>query len=58
LRWSLLNFFLSSGWPWIIFLIFILFICASPPSLPLSPHYQAETILPLSLILLNREYKQ
>jgi hypothetical protein len=30
-----------------------------PPSLhPLTPHYPAETILPLSLILLKREYKQ
>jgi hypothetical protein len=29
-----------------------------PPSLPHPPHYQAETILPLSLILLKREYKQ
>jgi hypothetical protein len=25
---------------------------------PLPPHYQAETILPLSLILLKREYMQ
>jgi hypothetical protein len=31
----------------------------STPSLfPTTPHYQAETILPLSLILLKREYKQ
>jgi hypothetical protein len=31
-----------------------------PPttSFPLTPLYQAETILPLSLILLKREYKQ
>jgi hypothetical protein len=29
-----------------------------PPLPPLTPHYQAETILPLSLILLKREYKQ
>jgi hypothetical protein len=29
-----------------------------PPSPPLPPHYPAETILPLSLILLKREYKQ
>jgi hypothetical protein len=25
---------------------------------PISPHYQAETILPLALILLKREYMQ
>jgi hypothetical protein len=45
----------------LIFLIFILFICAYnvwvisppfPPSPSLTPRYQAETILPLSLILL------
>jgi hypothetical protein len=32
----------------------------TPHSLPYSPtpRYQAETILPLSLILLKREYKQ
>jgi hypothetical protein len=29
-----------------------------PPLLPLTPCYQAETILPLSLILLKRAYKQ
>jgi hypothetical protein len=29
-----------------------------PPSFPHPPHYQAETILPLSLILLKREYKK
>jgi hypothetical protein len=29
-----------------------------PPSFPLPSRYQAETILPLSLILLKREYKQ
>jgi hypothetical protein len=29
-----------------------------PPYPPLTPHYRAETILPLSLILLKREYKQ
>jgi hypothetical protein len=30
-----------------------------PPEPPaLTPHYPAETILPLSLILLKREYKQ
>jgi hypothetical protein len=46
------------------FLIFILFICAynvwviSPLLPPLTPRYQAETLLPLSLILLKREYKQ
>jgi hypothetical protein len=29
------------------------------PSLsPLPPHFQAEIVLPLSLILLKREYKQ
>jgi hypothetical protein len=30
----------------------------SPPSSPPPPHYPARTILPLSLILLKREYKQ
>jgi hypothetical protein len=52
------------------FFYFILFICAynvwviSPllplpsPLAPLTPLYQAETILPLPLILLKREYKQ
>jgi hypothetical protein len=30
----------------------------APSLTPLTPHYQAETILPLSLILLKREYKQ
>jgi hypothetical protein len=51
-------------------LFFFLFICANnvwvfsplfllPPPLPhLTPRYQAETILPLFLILLKREYKQ
>jgi hypothetical protein len=28
------------------------------PLPPLPPHFQAETVLPLSLILLKREYKQ
>jgi hypothetical protein len=50
----------------LFFLIFILFICAynvwvisNPlPLTPLSSRYPAETILPLSLILLKREYKQ
>jgi hypothetical protein len=53
---------------------FLLFICAynvwviaptfphpvpyPPPPRSPPPHYQAETILPLSLILLKREYKQ
>jgi hypothetical protein len=46
-----------------LFLIFILFICAytyeyTPSLPPLTPPYLAETILPLSLILLKREYKQ
>jgi hypothetical protein len=30
----------------------------APSLAPSTPHYQAETILPLSLILLKREYKQ
>jgi hypothetical protein len=30
----------------------------APSFSPLPPYYQAETILPLSLILLMREYKQ
>jgi hypothetical protein len=30
----------------------------TPSLVPLTPHYQAETILPLFLILLKREYKQ
>jgi hypothetical protein len=29
-----------------------------PPSPPQPPRFQAETVLPLSLILLKREYKQ
>jgi hypothetical protein len=33
------------------------FLPPSPPPPP-CPRYQAETILPLSLILLKREYKQ
>jgi hypothetical protein len=55
------------------YFIFILFICAynvwvisppfpSPPPLhappPLPSRYPAETILPLSLLFLKREYKQ
>jgi hypothetical protein len=34
--------------------------CPLPPALSLSPppcHFQVETVLPLSLILLKREYK-
>jgi hypothetical protein len=59
-------FFLSFNLLFYLF-IFLLFICAYnarvisppfPPPTPLPPCYQAETILPLSLILLKRAYKQ
>jgi hypothetical protein len=34
------------------------FLSSAPSLTPLTPHYQAETTLPLSLILLKREYEQ
>jgi hypothetical protein len=34
------------------------FLPPAPPPLPLPPRFQAETVLPLCLILLQREYKQ
>jgi hypothetical protein len=54
-------FFIVNGIFICLFILFLLFICVynvwviSPSLLP---HYQAETIMPLSLIFLKREYKQ
>jgi hypothetical protein len=36
----------------------VLSLFPTPSLSPYPPHYQAETIFPLSLILLKREYKQ
>jgi hypothetical protein len=37
---------------------FLLYPSSLPYPPPPTPRYQAETILPLSLVLLKREYKQ